>query len=146
MVHTFYFNGTSQSNYFSLIRPLLVSFEDKTGVDTTRIHRIKANLLPQNLKFDHSKYTTPHTDEFLTNESGQSKYKTLLYYVNNADGDTTFFNETFKHNHRYDSFTIQNTVTPLQGKGVFFDSNIFHSSKPPIINTHRLVVNIVLEV
>ena len=54
-----------------------------------------------------------------------------LYYVNDSDGDTIFFNNEKKEIKR---------VSPKKGRVAFFDGNIFHSSSSPTKNT-RAVLN-----
>jgi hypothetical protein len=138
MVHNLYSQNKAHSEYFgSVVKPILLFLEDKTGVTCKNIVRAKSNLLFQNSNYT-SNYTIPHTD------AGSSNYKTLLYYVNDSDGDTTFFNEICQENTR-PILTLNCTQTPTQGTAVLFDSNIFHCSKPPSVNKSRVVINIVFE-
>ena len=61
----------------------------------------------------------------------------LLYYVNDSDGDTKFFDNDYNQ--------IQ-SVTPKKGRSVFFNSNLLHAGSNPIKNDVRIVVNSILEV
>jgi hypothetical protein len=54
-----------------------------------------------------------------------------LYYINDSDGDTIFFDD--------DENEIKR-VTPKKGQMVFFDGSIKHCSSPPT-KTHRAIVN-----
>jgi len=60
----------------------------------------------------------------------------VLYYVNDSDGDTVFFDNDGK---------IVKTVSPTRGRIVFFDGSILHAAGIPK-NTHRCVVNFDIEV
>lgn len=55
-----------------------------------------------------------------------------LYYVNDTDGDTIFFNQ--------DKTTIIKKVAPKKGRVVIFDGSICHSSSTPTKNV-RSVIN-----
>tara|TARA_B100000427_G_scaffold173186_1_gene143947 strand:+ start:145 stop:705 length:561 start_codon:yes stop_codon:yes gene_type:complete len=56
----------------------------------------------------------------------------VLYYINDADGDTFFFDDKGNVIHR---------ETPERGKMVIFDGSKFHSSSPPSKNI-RMTLNI----
>ena len=56
----------------------------------------------------------------------------ILYYINDADGDTFFFDNDGKIIHR---------ETPERGKMVIFDGLTFHASSPPSKNI-RMSLNI----
>ena len=104
---------------------------------TYKIKRIKCNLLLQNRTFKLDNYNIPHVDSY-SNTS-----KTLLYYVNDSDGDTFMFNE--RYNTTFDNLTIERRITPKQNSAIVFDSNQFHASSPPRNNTTRIVINFVFD-
>ena len=138
MVHNLYSQNRAHSEYFgSVVKPIMLFLEDKVGQTFTSINRAKSNLMFQNSSFGTDYYTIPHVD-------GTGNFKTLLYYVNDSDGDTTFFNQTYQENSRPE-LTINCTQTPTQGTAVLFDSNIFHCSRPPQTAKSRVVINIVFE-
>ena len=56
----------------------------------------------------------------------------ILYYINDADGDTFFFDSDGMIIHR---------ETPERGKMVIFDGSIFHASSSPSKNI-RMTLNI----
>ena len=138
MVHNLYSQNRAHSEYFgSVVKPIMLFLEDRIGQTFTSIDRAKSNLLFQNTTFKNNLYTIPHTD-------GTGDFKTLLYYINDSDGDTTFFNEVYQETAR-PQLTVNSTQTPTQGTAVLFDSNIFHCSKPPQIAKSRAVINIVFK-
>ena len=59
-------------------------------------------------------------------------HTTTLYYVNDSDGDTYFFDN---------DGNIIKKVTPKKGRIVTFDGLTYHSSSCPRENSHRLVLN-----
>ena len=63
-----------------------------------------------------------------------------LYYVIDSDGDTIIYNERKES----ESYTIQQRVTPKQGRIVIFDGGLYHTAEQPLNNT-RCIVNYNIE-
>jgi hypothetical protein len=121
--------------YFKLIVPFLNYIKDNLGFKEFEFDRIKSNLLINNPQQPLESYNVPHVD-------GQDdNTKTLLYYVNDSDGDTVFFNEKYGDN--INNLTTNMTLSPKKGTAIIFNSNYFHSSRPPINNKFRCVINLV---
>ena len=78
---------------------------------------------PNENKF--GKYHNLHIDN-------EKPHDVVLYYINDADGDTFFFDNDRKIIHR---------ETPEKGKLIIFDGSIFHSSSSPSKNI-RMTMNI----
>ena len=100
------------------------------------IVRIKANLLFR----DNTNYNNmgmPHSD------SSSSGCISMVYYVNDSDGDTVIFNEFDQGD--VAELSVAKRVTPKQGRVVVFDSNRVHCSTNPISSQTRCVVNFVLK-
>lgn len=68
----------------------------------------------------------PHVD-------GHYPHTVLLYYVNDTDGDTVFFDPE-------DKTKIIERVTPKRGRVLLFDGSMYHASCPPS-SGFRAVVN-----
>jgi len=101
------------------------------------IYRIKINMncpFPNNKK---ENYGPPHTDVEIPdpNLPGAKKAISVIYYINNTDGDTVFFNKKLNEIKR---------VSPRQGRAVIFDSNINHAGSCPIYSPCRQIINIIL--
>lgn len=88
--------------------------------------RIKCNLSPKVESFLSSEHNIPHVDFRNTNS------KTILYYVNNSDGDTFFFNNEGK---------IIKRVSPKKGRFVVFNSSQLHAGSHPAQTEKRLCIN-----
>jgi hypothetical protein len=129
--HQFFNKSSIQSQYYHLVTPIICLLEKQEEVDfTNRIIRIKANLLTrQNYEDDH--YNSPHVD------SKEIPGESLLYYVNDSDGDTFIFNE----NKQTDKLTINSRISPQRGRCLFFNSDYFHASSCPRKNETRVVIN-----
>jgi hypothetical protein len=126
--HTFYRNNQIESDAFNLIKPMIYFIEDKTNTSFKTIQRIKANLRTKTINNDYE--LNIHKD------MDQDNYKSFLYYLNDSDGDTLFFDKNKK---------IINSVTPKENSGIFFKSNISHTSQAPIKNDFRVVINFIFE-
>lgn len=63
----------------------------------------------------------------------ESPHKVILFYLNDSDGDTYFYNKEHK---------IIDSVTPKENRAVLFDGSILHSSSKPIKFSRRIVLNI----
>jgi hypothetical protein len=136
LVHTFYNDVDNyQSNLYSLAIPMVILLEKHFNKPfLNRLHRIKCNLVWQQPNHPLGFYNQPHVDVY------KSDSETLLYYVEDSDGDTVLFNQG-----KYDpgSLTEAHRVSPKQGRAVLFDSSKYHASSPPIFNKTRIVINYV---
>ena len=72
---------------------------------------------------------TPHIDI-------KEDHFVMLYYVCDSDGDTIIYNEQIKS----ETYTLQQRVTPKQGRVVLFDGSYYHTAEQPL-NNIRCVVN-----
>jgi hypothetical protein len=136
LVHALYLEGARRSQFFDIIFPFFYFLEEKTGIRLEAVERIKANMLLKSAEPD-DRYNTPHID---VPDAG---YKSLLYYVKDSDGDTFFFNETFRDKK---ALTIDKRVSPKKGKAVVFDSSTWHASSNPRQSQNRVVLNLIFKV
>ena len=91
-----------------------------------KFDRIKANFTTNNIKMkghQHIHYDYP-----------RKGMKSLLYYVNDSDGDTIFFDNKKNEIGR---------VKPKRGLGLLFDSNIYHAGCNPVNSDKRIVINFI---
>ena len=128
--HTF-FKGEVTSQYFHILQPLIWGMHYREGIDITRPLRIKANLTTKEQDFPEGFYRTPHVDC-----ANVANYVTAVYYVNDADGDTLFFD---------DEMNIVKKVTPKKGRLALFDGNIYHAKEPSRDSEYRMVINLNFE-
>lgn len=96
-----------------------------------KFRRIKINLLTK--KESKHLYHTPHVDY-------DFPHTTLLYYVNDSDGPTYFFNEKYDGSRK--KLTIHSKVEPRQGRFVLFDGHTFHASSNPQYHDYRCIINL----
>jgi hypothetical protein len=103
-------------------------------------YRIKSNLQFQTPNKDPDFFDIPHID-LMEAASPQNNYWTILYYVNDSDGDTLIFNEKFIGT-PIKNFSLNQRVSPKKGRILMFPSNTMHSGNFPINSSYRLVINL----
>ena len=101
--HFFFEHQKTQSNFFQLFYPLVLTITSKVDVPFNMLIRMRANmtLASPESKLD---WHMPHIDSFMPHYNA-------IYYVNDTDGDTVIFNET---NEDYDSG--QNDIRTIKQK------------------------------
>ena len=126
--HTFFIDNSIHSTHYEQIAVLSYHLMLKENIDTTQVFRIKANLntIPENYPDGH--HNSIHID-FPKDLTGI----TCIYYVNDSDGDTIFFDEKGANEIK--------RVSPKKNRLVYFDSNIPHAGCPPKNNQVRCVIN-----
>jgi hypothetical protein len=119
--------------YFHVLK-IFNKFMNKHNIKYSEIHRIKLNILPMSSNGPDA-YHTPHIDS-------DKEHMVFLYYVNDSDGDTFFFNETFRQDAKPETFTIKERISPKAGRAAVFDGSIYHASSSPNKSPMRVILNI----
>lgn len=132
--HVFYDAGASMPTY-NLVQPLLKRITEKLNINHYNVVRVKANLTTKH-NFAIQKYQVPHVDT-------TPPCRTIIYYVNDSDGDTVLFNE--RCGSKFDRFTIKEESKPVKGSIFAFDGWYYHAGRFPKDNETRMVINIVLK-
>ena len=116
--------------------------EEKINMSIKDLIQLRLGLFTLNK--NRQPYHVPHVDY----QNDGLKY-TAIYYLNDSDGDTFFFNEFLDPNIKrfingYDPslFTVAKSVKPKQGKLVLFDGRRYHASSYPESTPERMVLNI----
>lgn len=141
--HGLVIEGQEDSMYWSLFRPILYFFTQKTGVKVNKVVRVRLRLTFQHPDRNEFLFNKPHTDLFEFDQP----YKTLVYYINDSDGDTFIFDKFFNKEDNLNNvlkdidkkIIFQNT--PKQGDAVYFDGHQYHAGNSPIKYKHRYVIN-----
>ena len=97
--------------------------------------RIRASLKTHKKGFTEQHYNLPHVDYHFP-------HKSVVYYVNESDGDTWMFNEEFKQFPEPDIFTVKQRITPKPNRLIIFDGLCYHTASNPINNDSRMIINI----
>lgn len=131
-IHGFMIQGRKTSPYFESVRPVLYFLEQKTGISITTLLRIRGVMVHKNSGFGNY-INIPHVDL-------SYPHNTLIYYVNDSDGDTVIFNEKYTGEPDYNKKTIRQTVSPKRNRAVLFNGLQYHTGSVPK-NDHRFLIN-----
>jgi hypothetical protein len=115
----------NSSEYYIKLLPIFTALQTK-NVNIVNQIVVRANLTFPDLRHKPGNYKVPHND---TNQSGAV---TAIYYVNDSDGDTLFFD---------DNLNIVKRVSPKKGRTVLFDSEHIHASESNMNTQARCVIN-----
>lgn len=124
-MHMFVSDGAINSASYKDVAPILHKVIDLIDGDYY-VAKCKVNMNLADVRFE-GKYHTPHID------NGFEDQITALYYVNDSDGDTFFFDDSGK---------VTKRVTPKKGTLVMWEGKVFHAKSSPIKTTSRVVINI----
>jgi len=122
--HALVLNGKINSNFYKLFEHPILNILEKFKLKNKVINRIR---LGKTVSIGKKYINNPHIDQ-------QEKHQTILYYLNDSDGDTYFYKK--------DKKTIEKQIPPEQNKAVLFNGLIYHASSKPVKNIYRLVLNI----
>jgi hypothetical protein len=119
----FLFIDKPNSPQYPLGATILEQFCLRTNTPIRKLIRIKANLqLPQSR--EENQYNTPHVDSY-------NPHMVALYYANDSDACTLFFNK---------SFYVTKKVESKRGRMVLFSGDNYHAGQPPTKNP-RIIIN-----
>ena len=128
LTHYFYPNSKSPENDRKFIMPLTQWCRANILPPNYEVRRVMGNLTTQ-LRDAELLLNIPHVD------SDDGEKFTFLYYVNDSDGQTVFFEDG----------KIICDATPVRGTGVLFPSNTVHAGQVPAMNKSRYVINCLFE-
>ena len=136
MVHPVIIEGWEQhtGGHEALLMYFIRSFFEQISQDRdldVYIHRMKANLMHRQICEKPLFFNPPHIDHVGAAPDGRFA-AVCLYYVDDSDGDTFFFDE---------DWDIIQRVTPKAGRMVLFRNDLYHASSPPQKNEGRIVLN-----
>lgn len=123
-------NPNQNSEYIHLVTPLTYTIMQHYN-SSIHLFRVKAGMVTNNhgVAYPHVDFSFDH--------------KSLVYYINDSDGDTVFYNEWFTgHDSVPDRFTVQESVSPKMGRAVIFDGLQYHSTEYPSAHGYRAFLNI----
>jgi len=134
--HKLYGDNIPKSNYHYIVTPVILEIEKRMKKKVVSIVDAHANL---GLNLGEPYEGLPHIDSNrisgnnLELETETNKRFTAIYYVDDSDGDTIFYDDNIKEIFR---------VSPKKDKCVVFETNTYHSGSLPTTNNIRRVLNI----
>jgi len=129
--HVMFYENKINSVYYDLAMKLI----EPLNLKYKSIKRIKANFVSNCGFNDYNHFQPIHVD-------GGEDEMTLLYYANESDGDTWFFEKMGKNIDK----RVIDKVYPKRGRAIWFPSNIPHAGSHPINYETRFVINYIFEV
>jgi hypothetical protein len=138
-VSMIYNNGEILSPLMQLTHSILIKALHDQKLSMSKLVRIRAGLTTR----------TPYPVTHEPHVDWDDDHMTGLYYVNDSDGDTIFYNETRDPNLNTSSFewskdrkfTINKTVIPKADRFVIFNGLNYHSSTSPVNTDYRIIIN-----
>lgn len=128
-LHIFYWDGQPRSQYFDLGLNILLNICDKLNYNFDQLVRMHA-AMTLNIGKQHNGF--PHTDMGESSEFWDKKnWKTAIYYLNESDGDTIFYNNK--------DIVFTSSMEP--NKAIVFDGQTYHSAMLPTLNPYRITLN-----
>jgi hypothetical protein len=130
-------SGSNDPNAYDQLRPmarkLVEKFCDKHQLKLLDIYRTRTNITFKS--FDR-RPTLAHVDLH-----GSRKHYVLLFYTNDADGDTIMFTQKSDGKiYTQEDMHISKRFTPKKGAALLFDGDYFHTWEHPIYAEYRLIV------
>jgi len=129
------------SSFYDFFSPIVYFIEEKTEVKVNKLERIRLGLYTKIIDKE-GVIHLPHVDSY-------EPHKAFLYYVNDSDGDTIMYDQTFVNdqlsnlqNNNQKSFSIKERITPEANKAILFDGLRYHSSSSPTKNIKRIVISV----
>jgi hypothetical protein len=114
-----------KSPHFDFFLPMIYQIPLELAEDIEVI-RIRAGM--QTKILGEVVVNDPHVDM-------ESDHYTLLYYVNDSDGDTVFYKDST-------ASEVIMSNTPVANSAIIFDGNIYHASSHPTTVPARVAINI----
>lgn len=135
-IHLFYDTKWNiESQFGPLIKPLLYFIEKATGLRVVNVMRMRAVLTYRDPSWNDEHYLTPHVDDI-----DPTHTHTFIYYVNDCDGDTFFYDELYTEWNNYNKRTLIKRFTPTKGTGVLFNGHRYHGNGVGRLH-NRIVIN-----
>lgn len=125
--------GDPDSKFWPLFLPLMFQAVNIFNINL-QIIRCKLNATYPTVGFLDNEYNPPHKDQEDPN------MLVGIYYVNDSDGDTLFFEEP-EFNFTHNEFKVATRVSPKKGNFVLFPASVLHAGRPPITSPSRYVIN-----
>jgi hypothetical protein len=140
------FDGKNFSPFFDFFYPILTFLEEKVSIKVKNLLRIRIRYTHPCSNHSLSKYAPPHVDYPSSNP-----YYTLIYYVEDSDGDTILFDKFYDETQEYNpledyKFKELYRFTPKQGSAIFFNGHRYHSGNYPVNYSSRIVINFDFEI
>lgn len=128
--HIMFRNGKPESQYFQLIVPFINAVQEQFDEEINELIRVRVQMTTNR---GEAGCLNPHIDF-------DYPHKTVLWYLNDSDGDTIFFNEYLGD--KFDKLTYQDRNKPTANQAVLFNGLQYHCTSLPQESSFRIVLNL----
>lgn len=134
--HKLFENNAEISSLFPIARNIIYFFEKETNIRVKGIHRVKANLTTKQNLNDTQIEKLKHQDVQIDfQEPPYENFLSLIYYVNDSDGDTIIYADGGEEEER---------ITPQANTLLYFNSSKWHAGLFPTQHKKRIVINFIV--
>lgn len=123
------------------MKDFLMFFDQLTAkFGYTQQDLIRARLGLKQPKVDHKdeNYNIPHVDYYYPHD-------TIIYYLNDSDGDTRMFKEYADTDIEHKKFNVDSRISPISNRLVLFNGLQYHTASNPINTNRRIILNLNLK-
>ena len=107
----------------------------KFGYSNKSILRARLGLKMPKINHTKKNYNLPHVDY-------NYPHDTVIFYLNDSDGNTRMFNEHKLDSYETNEYTVKYEIEPKENRILLFDGLQYHTASNPIDTTRRVVLNI----
>ena len=141
--HMLYSDDEDYKNGGMFFDAFLDFFEELSqtfGYTQDDLLRARLGLKVPKLGYNKENYNLPHIDV-------RSSHDTIIYYLNDSDGDTRIFEENYRdyNDKEPTKFTVKDTVQPKANRLLLIDGFQYHTASNPIHVNRRIVLNVNLK-
>lgn len=120
------------------MKDFIIFFDELTkkfGYTEDDLIRARLGLKQPKVGHKDDNYNLPHIDY-------NYPHDTIIYYLNDSDGDTRMFKEHASVDIDPKEFTVEKKITPKANRLVLFDGLQYHTASNPINTPRRVILNL----
>lgn len=142
--HMMYDRENSDSFTHKILDDFYHVLANRLGFTKRHLIRTRLSMKFPKIGFTKDHYNIPHVDYY-------NPHETLIYYLNDSDGDTIIFDEWFnianpdKSLNGKEEFTVKDRVSPKANRLLWINGLQYHTASNPIESKRRIIININLE-
>jgi len=123
--------------------PFYIQLEKQFGFKQSHLIRSRVSTKLPKIGFTENNYNLPHVDYMFPHE-------TIIFYLNDSDGDTRVFEEVFTPTGKNTglkpaTFNTKTRVTPQANRLLWIKGFQYHTASNPINSSRRIILNVNLD-
>jgi hypothetical protein len=133
MVYDREFN--TRTNTFDFFIDFFKQLNVEFGYDFSHLIRARLGMKTPRVGFTEQNYNLPHVDYYYPHD-------TIIYYLNDCDGDTRIFEPVFNSLPEPTMFATKQRITPKANRMILFNGLQYHTASNPINSSRRVIFNV----